>query len=177
MSYPQQPGRPPAPVPGRQYAPPPQQTLRQYGAPIPPQAGGYRPQTGGVAPQRTGIAPQRGGLAPSTVAPISSTYTHGQTLGQFWRSDIRSTRVDGRRARWPGTIAFFAGLAAVILLVAGLVGVSIVILSIAAAFSVVAGFFALVALIAGFGRLLGFFGLLFALAGNIYVVGPLFGLG
>jgi len=166
MSYPQQPGRVAAPMPN-------QLVSMTYGTPVAPQQGGYRPQTGGVAPQRTGIAPQRGGIP-----PISSTYTTAPTLGQFWRSDVRRTRIDGRgRVRWPGLLGFFGGLAAaILLLLAGIAG-SVVLASIALAFSLVAGFFALVALIAGLGRVLGFLGLLLALAGNVYVVAPLFGLG
>lgn len=165
MTYPQQSGRSPAPRPNQLRSP--------IGSPIAPQQGGYRPQTGGVAPQRGGIAPQRGAIptmpSPSPIAP---------TLGQFWRSDVRRTRVDGaRRVRWPGLIGFFAGLAAAILLLLGAIAGSILLASIALALSVVGGLFALIAIVAGLGRALGFFGLLLALAGNIYVVAPLFGLG
>jgi len=163
MSYsPQQSGRPPAPRPG--------QLISPARGGIAPQQGGYRPQAGGIAPQRTGIAPQRGGIA-----PISSTYTHAPTLGQFWRSDVRRTRAG--RVRWPGLVAFFGGLAALILLITALAAASVLLASVALAFSVVAGFFALVAIIAGFGRALGILGLLLALAGNVYVVAPILGLG
>jgi hypothetical protein len=165
MSYPmQQPGRAPAPMPT-------QLLSMSYGGPIPPQQGGYRPQTGGVAPQRTGIAPQLGGI------PGTSTYTTAPTLGQFWRSDVRRTRTDGRPTRWPGRIAFFGGLAALILLILAGVAGSIVLASVALALSLTAGLFALIAIIAGVGRVLGILGLLLALAGNIYIVAPLFGLG
>lgn len=165
MSYSQQPGRRAAPSPNRLVS-------TSSAGPVAPQQGGYRPQAGGIAPQRSGIAPQRGGIAPI------AGYTTAPTLGQFWRSDVRRTRVDGRgRARWPGLLGFFGGLAAgILLLLAGIAG-SVVLASIALAFSVAAGFFALVALIAGLGRLLGFLGLLLALAGNVYIVAPLLGLG
>ncbi|GAA2074218.1 hypothetical protein GCM10009840_04650 [Pseudolysinimonas kribbensis] len=165
MSYSQQPGRSPAPMPN-------QLRSMSSGPPIAPQQGGYRPQTGGVAPQRGGIAPLRGGIP-----PIPPEYTVAPTLGQFWRSDVRRTRMDGtRRVRWPGFIAFFVGLAAAILLLLSAIAASVVLASIALAFSIVAGFFAIVTLVAGFGRVLGLFGLLLALAGNIYIVAPLFGL-
>jgi hypothetical protein len=159
MSSPmQQPGRPSAPgrgqiVPGRS------------AATIAPQQGGYRPQT--TAP----VAPQRGGIA-----PISWGYTTAPTLGQFWRSDVRRTRPGRAQVRWPGLVAFFGGLAAVIVLITGVAAASIAIVSVALAFSVVAGLFALIALVAGLGRVLGFLGLLLALAGNIYIVAPVFGL-
>ena len=164
MSYPQQPGRPPAPAP--------RQIVSPLFTGIAPQQGGYRPQTGGVAPQRTGISPQHGGIP-----PIPPEYTSAPTLGGFWRSDVRRTRPGGRRVRWPGLVAFLVGLAAVLALVLAGVAASVVLASVALAFSVVAGFFALVAIVAGLGRALGFFGLLLALAGNIYIVAPLLGLG
>ncbi|MGN6325648.1 hypothetical protein [Pseudolysinimonas sp.] len=157
MSYsPQQSRRPAPPAPGQLIAP-------QSRAPVPTQRGGYRPQT-------TATAPQRGGIP-----PISSTYTHAPTLGQFWRSDVRRTRAG--RTRWPGLLAFLGGLAALILLIAALAVTSVVIASVALAFSVVAGFFALVAIIAGLGRGLGVLGLLLALAGNVYLVAPFLGRG
>jgi hypothetical protein len=143
--------------------------------PGPPQpgrpAGVVAPQRAGVPPQRSAIAPQRGGIP---VMP--PTEVHAPTLGQFWRSDVRRTR-PGRRLRWPGLVGFFGGLAALLLLIVGLNAASIVIVSIAFAISVTAGFFALLALVAGLGRALGFFGLLLALAGNIYIVAPILHLG
>lgn len=163
MSYSPQPRRPAPPVPG-------QLILPQSRAPVAPQQGGYRPQTSGISPQRTGISPQQGGIP-----PIPPEYGIAPTLGQFWRSDVRRTR--GGRTRWPGLLAFLGGLAALILLIAGLAAASLVLVSIALAFGVVAGFFALVAIIAGLGRGLGILGLLLALAGNIYVVAPIFHLG
>jgi hypothetical protein len=138
---------------------------------VPPQAGAIRPQAGGVPPQARGIAPQTGGIP-----PLASSSTHAPTLGQFWRSDVHRTRRDGRPVRWPGLVAFFGGLAALILLILGFAAVSVVLLSAALAFSVVAGFFALVAIIAGLGRALGVLGLLLALAGNVYVIAPILGL-
>jgi hypothetical protein len=91
------------------------------------------------------------------------------TLGQFWRSDIRRT-TGGRRPRWAGLTAFWVGLAAIGFLVIGtVVGIG-TLAAIALPLSTVALFFALIALIAGVGRALGFFGLLFALIGNIVVV-------
>jgi hypothetical protein len=164
MTYPQQPGRAPAPRSS--------QLRSAYGSPIAPQQGGYRPQTGGVAPQRDAIAPQHGGIP-----VMASTLTTAPTLGQFWRSDVRRTRVDGAgRVRWPGLVGFLVGLAAAILLLLGAIAGSVVLASVALALSVVGGFFAIVALVAGLGRALGVFGLLLALAGNVFVVAPLLGL-
>jgi hypothetical protein len=168
MSYPQQPGRPGPAMP----VPPQASAIRPQYQGVPPQARGIPPQTRGIAPQTYGIAPQAGGIP-----PLSSTYTHAPTLGQFWRSDVRHTSLTRRPVRWPGLLAFFGGLAALVLLIAGLAATSVALVSVALAFSAVAGFFAIVALIAGLGRGLGFVGLLLALAGNVYVVGPLFGLG
>jgi hypothetical protein len=164
MTYPQQPGRAPAPRPN--------QLRSSSGPPIAPQRGGYRPPAGGVAPQRDAIAPQHG-----AIPVMASTLTTAPTLPQFWRSDVRRTRVDGAaRVRWPGLAGFLGGLAAAILLLLAAIAGSVVLASVALALSVVGGFFALVALVAGLGRALGFFGLLLALAGNVFVVAPLLGL-
>jgi hypothetical protein len=105
------------------------------------------------------------------VAPLGHTevIANAPTLGQFWRSDIRRT-TGGRRPRWAGLTAFWVGLATIAFLVIGtVIGIATVV-AIALPLSAVALLFAVVALIAGVGRVLGFFGLLFALAGNIVVV-------
>ncbi len=110
---------------------------------------------------------------PRAVAPISGAIpplSSAPTLRQFWRSDIRSTVLRRGPIRWPGMVAFWVGLGAFVLLIVGIASSSVFFASVALAFSAAAGFFALIALIAGLGRVLGFFGLLFALAGNIYVV-------
>ena len=105
------------------------------------------------------------------VAPLGHTevIAHAPTLGQFWRSDIRRT-TGARRPRWAGLTAFWVGLAAIGFLVIGGVTEIDTLRAIALPLSAVAGFFAIVALIAGVGRVLGFFGLLFALAGNLLVI-------
>jgi len=105
------------------------------------------------------------------VAPLGHTEVilNAPTLGQFWRSDIRRT-TGGRRPRWAGLAAFWIGLAAIGFLVIGGVTAVATLAAIALPLSAVALFFAVIALIAGVGRTLGFFGLLFALAGNIVVV-------
>ena len=105
------------------------------------------------------------------VAPLGHTevIANAPTLGQFWRSDIRRT-TGGRRPRWAGLTAFWVGLATIAFLVIGtVIGIATVV-AIALPLSAVALLFAVVALIAGVGRVLGFFGLLFALAGNVVVV-------
>lgn len=146
--------------------------LSQPGRPGAGPGGVIAPQRTGVPPQRSGIAPQRGGIPVMPAADV-----HAPTLPQFWRSDVRRTRPGARRPRWPGVAAFFGGLAALLLLVIGLTAASVVIVSIALAFSIVAAFLAVVALIAGLGRVLGFLGLLLALAGNVDIVAPLLHLG
>lgn len=95
--------------------------------------------------------------------------TQAPTLGQFWRSDIRHT-TGARRARWAGMTAFWLGLASMGFLYIGAGAAIPVIRDIALPLSVVAGLFALIAIIAGVGRVLGWFGLIFALLGNIFVI-------
>ena len=69
-----------------------------------------------------------------------------------------------------GLAAFWLGLASIgFLFIGGAIGVPLI-LDIALPVSVVAGLFALVAIIAGVGRVLGWFGLIFALIGNVFVV-------
>ncbi len=133
-----------------------------------PGQGGPHPGQGAQAFRSAQPMQNPRAIAPITgyIAPISSAYT----LGQFWRSDIVSTALRRRKVRWPGMLAFWVGLLSLVLLIVGLSTQSVPVVSVALAFSTVAGFFALVALIAGPGRVLGFFGLLFALGGNIYVV-------
>lgn len=101
---------------------------------------------------------------------VDPVVTNAPTLGQYVRSDTRG--IPGvKRQRWAGLIAFWMGLLSIGLLfvVGGLFQV-VAFFSVAAAFSVVAIFFGLVAFVAGLGRGFGFFGILFALAGNIYVL-------
>ena len=117
-------------------------------------------------------SPARPSTPPVRTAPYLQPQLQAPTLLQFWRSDSRV--LPGRRpARWAGLIAFWVGLLAFGLLVAemfldlgdGVLGF------VAVPLSLVAGFFAIVALVAGIGRLLGFFGAVFALLGNVYVWG------
>ena len=92
------------------------------------------------------------------------------TLGDFWRSDVRHT--SGRKAsRWVGWVAFLLGLVAMATLYTGAVTSNQLLVDISLGFSFTAAFFALIALIAGIGRGAGLFGLLFAVAGNAYVIG------
>lgn len=88
------------------------------------------------------------------------------TLGQYWRSDNRTT--PGRRpAKWAGRAAFWLGILAAALFFGGtyVIG-SAFLAAVAAPVSVAALGFALIAIIAGVGRGLGIFGLAFALAGS-----------
>jgi hypothetical protein len=113
----------------------------------------YRP----VAP----IAPQTNFEPPMKQAP---------TLGQFWRSDVR-TLPGHKRPRWAGRLSFWLGLVAAVLLIGGsLFALGAWTAEVALALGVVAGFFGLVALIAGIGRAAGFFGIILALIGNMYVL-------
>lgn len=109
------------------------------------------------------------GYIPVQAAGRTEVILNAPTLGQFWRSDIRRT-TGGRRPRWAGLTAFWVGLAAIAFLVIGLTTGVELLRAIALPLTAVAGFFAIVALIAGIGRTLGFFGLLFALAGNLFVI-------
>lgn len=114
------------------------------------QPNSYRP----VAP----VAPDQ--VAVSIPAP---------TLLQWARSDKRG--VPGQRPpRWAGTISFWVGLlAALLLFIGGLILIPFA-AAIALALGAVAGLFGLVALIAGIGRGAGFFGILLALLGNYIVI-------
>jgi hypothetical protein len=144
--------------------------------PPPPRQPATRP-TSNIRPAGIGASyalnptPQGRAAGYIPVAPLGHTevIANAPTLGQFWRSDIRRT-TGGRRPRWAGLTAFWIGLAAVGFLVLGNVTALDVLRAIALPLSTVALFFALIALIAGVGRTLGFFGLLFALAGNVVVV-------
>jgi hypothetical protein len=101
---------------------------------------------------------------------VEPPITQAPTFGQYVRSDYHG--VPGARApRWAGRISFWLGLLSVVLLwiVAGLFTIA-VFAPVAAGFSVVALFFGLVAFIAGIGRGLGFWGILLAIAGNIFIV-------
>lgn len=109
---------------------------------------------------------------PRTVQPhvrVEQPITQAPTLGQYFRSDSRSVP-GARRSRWAGRLAFWLGLAAVILMWSSLIVDIPFHAPIALALSVVAIFFALVAIIAGIGRASGIWGLLLALAGNAIVV-------
>jgi hypothetical protein len=101
---------------------------------------------------------------------IEPPITQAPTFGQYVRSDTRGTP-GVRGPRWAGRIAFWLGLASVVLLwgVAGIFSLT-AFFGVAAAFSVVALFFGLVAFVAGIGRALGFWGIVLALAGNIIVI-------
>ncbi|MCU1415885.1 MAG: hypothetical protein JWP32_59 [Schumannella sp.] len=101
---------------------------------------------------------------------IEPPITQAPTFGQYVRSDTRGTP-GVRGPRWAGRIAFWLGLASVVLLwgVAGIFSLT-AFFGVAAAFSVVAVFFGLVAFVAGIGRALGFWGIVLALAGNIIVI-------
>jgi hypothetical protein len=144
--------------------------------PPPPRQPATRP-TSNIRPAGIGASyalnptPQGRAAGYIPVAPLGHTevIANAPTLGQFWRSDIRRT-TGGRRPRWAGLAAFWIGLAALGFLVLGAVTGVDTLRAIALPLSTVALFFALIALIAGVGRTLGFFGLLFALAGNIVVV-------
>jgi hypothetical protein len=144
--------------------------------PPPPRQPATRP-TSNIRPAGIGASyalnptPQGRAAGYIPVAPLGHTevIANAPTLGQFWRSDIRRT-TGGRRPRWAGLTAFWIGLAAVGFLVLGNVTALDALRAIALPLSTVALFFALIALIAGVGRTLGFFGLLFALAGNVVVV-------
>jgi hypothetical protein len=110
---------------------------------------------------------------PRQVTPlvrVEPPMTNAPTLGQYFRSDTRGIP-GSRRVRWPGRIAFWLGLASLPML--WLIGTIFEIHAFAyagAAFSVVAIFFGLVAFVTGAGRGLAFWGILFALAGNIFVI-------
>jgi hypothetical protein len=144
--------------------------------PPPPRSSATRP-TSNIRPAGIGASyalnptPQGRAAGYIPVAPLGhvEVIANAPTLGQFWRSDIRRT-TGGRRPRWAGLTAFWVGLAAIGFLVIGtVIGIG-VLAAIALPLSTVALFFAIIALIAGVGRVLGFFGLLFALIGNIVVV-------
>jgi len=144
--------------------------------PPPPRPSATRP-TSNIRPAGIGATyalnptPQGRAAGYIPVAPLGhvEVIANAPTLGQFWRSDIRRT-TGGRRPRWAGLTAFWVGLAAIGFLVIGtVIGIG-VLAAIALPLSTVALFFAIIALIAGVGRVLGFFGLLFALIGNIVVV-------
>ena len=101
---------------------------------------------------------------------VDPVVTNAPTLGQYVRSDTRGVP-GGRKQKWAGRLAFWLGLASIPMLF--ILGAALEIHAffwVAAAFSVVAIFFGLVAFIAGIGRGLGFFGIVFALIGNIYVI-------
>jgi len=135
----------------------------------PPQS--YPPQ--GHLPGRTPGVPDARAYQPRTIAPQVRTEQpqhSALTLGQYYRSDLRGTP-EGRRPRWAGRLAFWLGLVSVPLLwVVGTIFELHAFSYAAAALSVVAIFFGLVALIMGIGRLSGFFGIVLALLGNIYVI-------
>ena len=144
------------------YPPPPQQGQNSVGVPRQndqrddPRAYQYRP-----------IAPN---------VRVDPPITHAPTFGQYVRSDTRGIP-GGRAARWPGVIAFWLGLLSIPLywVIAGIFAI-VAFAPVAAGFSVVAIFFGLVAWITGSGRGLAFWGILFALIGNVYVIQFLFAL-
>jgi len=138
--------------------------------PPPPRPGMNRPAgIGATYTANQTLQRQQTGYIPVMAAGHTEVIKQAPTLGQFWRSDVVRTTI-GRRSRWAGLTAFWLGLAAIgFLLVGALTGVELV-RAIALPLSTTAIFFALVALIAGIGRVLGLFGLIFALAGNIAVL-------
>ena len=138
--------------------------------PPPPRQGTTRP-AGIGATYTMNSTPQarQSGYIPVQAAGKTEVITHAPTLGQFWRSDIRRT-TGVKRPRWAGLTAFWLGLASMAFLFIGRgIGVPVV-EDIALPLSVVAGLFALIAIIAGVGRALGWFGLIFALIGNYFVI-------
>jgi hypothetical protein len=138
--------------------------------PPPPRQGTIRP-AGIGASYALNPTPQgrQSGYIPVQAAGKTEVITHAPTLGQFWRSDIRRT-TGGRRPRWAGLTAFWLGLASMaFLFIGGGIG-ALLVQAIALPLSVVAGLFALIAIIAGVGRALGWFGLIFALIGNFFVI-------
>jgi hypothetical protein len=138
--------------------------------PPPPRQGTIRP-AGIGASYALNNTPQgrQSGYIPVQAAGKTEVITHAPTLGQFWRSDIRRT-TGAKRARWAGLAAFWLGLASIaFLFIGGGIG-STLIRDVALPISVVAGLFALIAIIAGVGRALGWFGLIFALIGNFFVI-------
>jgi hypothetical protein len=138
--------------------------------PPPPRQGTNRP-AGIGATYSLNRTPQgrQAGYIPVQAAGRTEVITQAPTLGQFWRSDIRRT-TGAKRARWAGLTAFWLGLAAIaFLFIGGGIGVPLL-RDAALPLSVVAGLFALIAIIAGVGRVLGWFGLIFALVGNVFVI-------
>jgi hypothetical protein len=138
--------------------------------PPPPRPGTIRPAGIGAtyALNSTPQARQSGSI-PVQAAGRTEVITHAPTLGQFWRSDIRHT-TGAKRARWAGLTAFWLGLASMAFLFIGAGSGNALVRDIALPLSVVAGLFALIAIIAGVGRVLGWFGLVFALIGNVFVI-------
>jgi hypothetical protein len=109
--------------------------------------------------------------AHASIAPLTNEppMKHAPTLRQFWRSDARV--MPGRtKPRWAGTLSFWLGLVAAILLIGGSAIDVPNAAEIALGIGAVAGFFGLVALIAGIGRAGGFFGIILALIGNVFVL-------
>lgn len=112
---------------------------------------------------------RQAGYIPVQAAGRTEVITQAPTLGQFWRSDIRRT-TGAKRPRWAGMSAFWLGLASIGFLFIGAGIDAPVVRDVALPLSVVAGLFALIAIIAGVGRVLGWFGLIFALIGNYFVI-------
>ena len=101
---------------------------------------------------------------------VEPPITQAPTFGQYVRSDFRGVP-GAKKQKWAGRIAFWLGLASIILLfIPGVAFEMREFAFIAAAFGAVAFFFGLVAFIGGLGRGLGFFGMLFALIGNVWVI-------
>lgn len=101
---------------------------------------------------------------------VDPILTNAPTLGQYVRSDTRGLP-GGKKQKWAGRLAFWLGLVSIpMLFILGAAFEIHAFFWVAAAFSVVAIFFGLVAFVAGIGRGLGFFGIVFALIGNIYVI-------
>lgn len=122
------------------------------------------PQPGGRHPLAAHPQHSPGHVANQTIAQPMREIS-APTLMQFWRSDSRV--VPGRKPpKWAGRAAFWVGMLAAVLFFAGGFFGAALLVALASPFAVVAILFALIALIAGVGRGLGFFGLVFALAGS-----------
>lgn len=105
----------------------------------------------------------------SQLPPPPRRETLAPTLGQYWRSDTRLA--PGRtKPKWAGRAALWLGMLSAALFFGELLatGESGAVAAFALPVSVVAFFFALIAIIAGIGRVSGFFGAVFALAGNVW---------
>ena len=99
------------------------------------------------------IAPNSQSSNIPTLNTFEPPITQAPTLRQFWRSDARV--MPGRKApKWAGLISFWLGLAAAILLIGG----------------TAIEFAGAAAIALALGAAAGFFGIILALVGNVYVL-------